>query len=163
MNVANNVHFVAVTEDNHAGAFGYCANRAVEIYLNVKYPAITTRIMSKFIEHVSYGEHTLLFTHGKDSEDMKHGLPRRLDQKTELYINDYIDHFKLGDKYVHLIKGDLHQESNEFGKRFRYKNVLSLYGASKWIHTNFGNSKSGACFEVIEKHTPRVHQHSIVF
>jgi hypothetical protein len=163
MNVTNDIYFSAVTEDNHSGAFGYCANRAVETYLNVKYPTIHTKIMSKFIEHTEYGEHAIMFSHGKDSEDMKQGFPKKLDAKTEAYINDYIDHFQLNKKHCHFVKGDLHQEANEFSKRFRYKNVLSLYGASKWIHTNFGTSKAGACFEVIEKHSPRVHQHSIVF
>ena len=163
MNVTNHIHFVAVTEDNHAGAFGYCANRAIEIYLNVKYPTITTRILSKFIEHIEYGNHAIMLSHGKDSEDMKHGFPKRLDQKTELFIDQYIRYFKLEGKTCHFIKGDLHQESNEFGKQFRYKNVLSLYGASKWIHSNFGVSMAGACFEVLEKHTHRLFQHSITF
>ena len=160
---ANAIHFIAATEDNHAGAFGYCANRAIEIYLNVKYPDIKTRIMSKFIEHEIYGEHCLMFCHGKDSEDRKHGMPLKLDLRTESYINDYIDSFNLHGKYNHFIKGDLHQEANEFGKRFRYKNVLSLYGASKWIHNNFGSNKSGICLEVLEKNSSKLHQHSIVF
>ena len=35
--------------------------------------------------------------------------------------------------------------------RFRYKKVSSLYGSSKWIHTNFGNTKAAVDFEIVPK------------
>jgi hypothetical protein len=36
-------------------------------------------------------------------------------------------------------------------KHFRYKNVPSIYGASKWIMTNYGNTKPGCSFDIFEK------------
>jgi hypothetical protein len=160
--IADSIEFNAISDDNHSGSFGYSANRALEIYLNVKYPEIETKIIRKFIDHTRYGDHVFMLCHGKDREDLKYGLPLHLNDKTEKYITDYIDVHDLKG-HLHFVKGDLHQAASEFGKRFRYRNVMSMYGASKWIHNNFGNTKAGISYEIIEKYSPRVMEYNLVF
>lgn len=162
LNLANSYNYNAVTIDNHSGSFAYCANRAIQIYLNCKYPQIEVRILTKFIEHYTYGNHTFMLCHGKDNEDMKHGMPLKINPKVENYILQYIEYHKLEGK-LHFIKGDLHTSNTELLRKFRYVNVLSLFGASKWIHNNFGNSNSGVSFDVVEKQTDRVFEHKVVF
>ena len=96
--------------------------------------------------------YTILFTHGKDDSDMKYGLPLVLNDKTENYINNYIDYHQIDTrKPIHFIKGDLHQSATQYGKRFRYKNVGSIFGSSKWIHTNFGNTKPICDIDIFEE------------
>lgn len=156
LDLSNEYEILSVTNDNHSGDFGYIVNRAIEIYINVKYPDVKTRLLEKFIETYDYGVHTFMFTHGKDDEDMKHGMPYKLDLKTESYINDFIINHNLLGKYLHFIKGDLHQESSCYGKQFRYRNVLSLYGSSKWIMTNFGNNLPGISAEIVYKNKNKI-------
>lgn len=155
--------FICATNDNHSGAFGYIGNRGVEIYLNARFPDVYTRLSNKFMFHTVYGKHAFIFTHGKDEEDLKHGMPLHLNPKVEEIINAYIDYNKLYDYSVHLVKGDLHQSSTEYGKRFRYKNVMSFYGASKWIHTNFGPGESGIDYEIVYADTNKIVENRLVF
>ena len=130
-NLANNIHAIMQTEDNHAGSFGYITNQALNLYLQTAYPFIKVTIMEKFLEHFDYGKHTFIFTHGKDSEDLKHGLPLFLNEKAENFLNKYIDHHGLGKgRNISIVKGDLHTESMQQAYKFRYRNVLSMYGLS---------------------------------
>lgn len=162
MNGANSYKFISVTNDNHSSDFGYICNRAVEIWLNVKYPEVETRITEKFIEHFHYGEHTFMITHGKDSEHMRYGMPLNLDQKTEMFINTYIDEFRL-DGFLHLVKGDLHQASTNYSRKFRYRNVWSVYGSSDWSQTNFGVNPAGVSTEIVYKNINKVYQDECFF
>ena len=86
---------------------------------------------------------------------MKHGMPKILNDKTELWIKDYIDEHNVKG-CVSFIKGDLHQDSVDFANTFRYRNSLSLYGASAWIHHNFSWNKSGVSFEVVNKNDEEI-------
>lgn len=162
--VAANYHVYSVTEDNHSGDFGYFATRSLEVYLNTAYPQVETRVMEKFMEHFTHGEHTFIITHGKDSEDMKHGFPLVLNDKAENFINKYIKYHNITSPHIHFIKGDLHQESSQETGDFRYRNVLSMFGSSKWMMNNFSSRSKGGCsIEIIEPATSRVFQHSIRF
>lgn len=152
-----NILFVCAANNNHGGDVDYMAMKAFELYLNKEHPTIKTYVSDKFIDHLVISnnndtDYTILFTHGKDDSDMKYGLPLVLNDKTENYINNYIDYHQIDTrKPIHFVKGDLHQSATQYGKRFRYKNVGSIYGSSKWIHTNFGNTKSICDIDVIEK------------
>lgn len=162
LGLANNYAYIAVNDSNHSADFSYCANRAIQIYLNCKYPQVEVKLMTKFIEHYVYGSHTFMLCHGKDKEDMKHGMPLYINPKVENYILQYIEYHKL-EGNLHFIKGDLHNSNSALLRKFRYVNVLSLFGASKWIHNNFGNSNSGCSFDVVEKYSPRILEHKITF
>lgn len=162
--VAANYHAYNLTEDNHAGDFGYYATRALEQYLNLRYPQLKTYTISKFVEHFTYGSHTFILTHGKDSEDMKHGFPLQLNDKAENFIHKYIRYHNIESDNIHFIKGDLHQEASQDTSEFRYRNVLSMFGSSKWMMNNFSATSKGGCsMEVVEKHTHRIFPHRILF
>lgn len=150
--VANNyvIHFI--TDDNHSSIFGWLAARAIQEYVNARYKFIDVIVQDKFIDVYKYGVHNFLFTHGKDEKEMRSGFPKVLDKRTEIYFKDYIDYHNLKGQ-IHVIKGDLHQDCVDFCNRFRYRNVLSLYGASRWIHFNFGWNRAGVSYEVVSKTT----------
>lgn len=162
---ANNYHVYQNANSNHGGDFDYMVNRAIEIYTNTKYPQVETRIFEKFIEHLQYGNHLFMFTHGKDDADMKHGLPLHLNDKVENYLRKYLMYNRIDaqDLRVSLIKGDLHLSASEEAYAFRYRNVLSLFGGSKWIGTNFGPNRPGCSYEVVEKYTERIFEGKIMF
>jgi hypothetical protein len=140
-------------------------SRALEIYVNAKYPYVKTSVQETFIDHIYYGKHVFLLSHGKDTEDMKHGLPLHLNDKTENYINKYLMYNRIDPdvSYVSFIKGDLHKNTSEQSYNFRYRNALSLFGGSKWIGTNFGPTKAGCSFDIVEKNTDRIFEHKILF
>ena len=160
---AKNIYFVATSNSNHSGSFDYTAMRAVEIYLNQKYPEINTFITDKFIDHFIWGNNAIIFSHGKDDEDMKNGLPLVLNPKVENYIKSYIELNSLNKLNVSFISGDLHQAAETYSKTFRYKKVLSQYGSSKWVHTNFGNSPAGLSIDIIDKYEPIIEKIDIFF
>ena len=153
LDLANAIDYNCVGDANHDGDFGYVANRTLEVYFNVKYPEMKVNIFEKYIENFTYGLHTFILLHGKDKEDNKHGLPLDLNDKVETYFNDYIHNASIDSKFIHVVSGDLHQTSINYAKRFRYKKVSSLYGCSKWIQTNFGNSKAAVDFEIVPKYS----------
>jgi hypothetical protein len=163
LNAAKRIEYVACTNCNHSGNFGYAANRLLDIYLSLKYPDIKRTIITKFIDHIQYGQHTFMFTHGKDDKDMKFGLPASLNEKTENYINAYIHYHRIQTPAIHLVKGDLHLSAKQSAKIFRYKNVLSLYGSSKWVQTNFMVNKCGYNYEIVDKYSTSIYENEVIF
>lgn len=163
LNMANSYEFIAQVNDNHGGDFSHIANDTVCKILNLKYPQVKTTIITKFIDYFIYGAHGFMLCHGKDNEDLKNGLPLNPDEKTSNYIKQYIDTHLAKVEFKHFIKGDLHKSNSHTLNWGRYKNVLSLYGASKWIHNNFGNSKGGLCYEIVWKHRNKIFSDEIFF
>lgn len=148
---AQNIFFIATSNSNHGGDFEYGAMKHLETYLNLKYPDIKTYVSYKPLNHFTYGKHAIIFGHGKDDEDMKRGLPLTLNPKVENILADYIRINKLEDYYITVISGDLHQSAETYAKNFRYRKVLSQYGSSKWMHTNFGSGNPGLSTEIFNK------------
>ena len=81
---------------------------------------------------------------------MKNGMPIYLKPETEKYILDYVIFKGIPTTNLHFVKGDLHQASSQEGKHFRYRNVPSIYGSSKWIMTNFNYTKPGCSFDLFK-------------
>lgn len=160
---AKNIYFVATSNSNHGGDFEYGAMRNLETYLNVKYPDIKTYVSYKPYNHFIYGKHCVIFGHGKDDEDMKNGLPLVLNDKVSNVLNDYITVNKLNMYNISFISGDLHQSAETYAKNFRYKKVLSQYGSSKWMHTNFGSGNPGLSLEIFLKNDKVIHKQDIFF
>jgi hypothetical protein len=113
-------------------------------------------IINKFIEHRVYGDHCFIMTHGKDKEQMKSGLPIHLNDRAIRFVMDYIDHYGIDSKYIHVEKGDLHQISYQRVKRFDYRNFPSFAPPSSWIQHNFGDSYSGYSIQVVPKHSNEI-------
>lgn len=155
---AKKIYFVATSNSNHGGDFEYSAMRHLEQYLNLKYPFIKTVVSYKPYNHFIYGQHAIVFGHGKDDEDMKNGLPLTLNDKVSNVLGDYIRVNKLNDYNVTFVSGDLHQSAETYAKNFRYKKVLSQYGSSKWMHTNFGSGSPGLSSEVFVKSSMDVYK-----
>lgn len=164
-NIAVNYHVFQNCNSNHGGDFDYMVNRAIELYLNAVYPWVKTRMLTKFIEHEVYGEHVFLLTHGKDDEDMKHGLPLHLNDKVENYFRKYLMYHNINPQgtNISIVKGDLHMANSQDTYGFRYRNVLSLFGGSKWIGTNFGPNKPGICFDIVDKKSQEIFETKYTF
>lgn len=162
---AENYTVIANACSNHGGIFDYMVARALEIYIKAAYPHVRTHIQEKFLDHVHYGKHVFVFTHGKDTADLKHGLPFHLNDKTENYLNKYLMYNKIDpeSKTISIIKGDLHRDASETTYGFRYRNVLSLFGGSKWVGNNFGPVRPGCSFDVVEETTDRIYEHKLLF
>lgn len=161
--VANKINFYTTTDDNHSGDFLYGAYLALEEFCKWKYPDMTYKMFEKFIGYFQCGIHTFVCTHGKDKEHMKSGMPLCLDAKTETKINEYLDVKKLFHPNIHFIKADLHQSARQSVARFNYKNVYSTYGASAWIHTNFGVGQAGIDYDIVFMDEERVLEGRIKF
>lgn len=151
LDVANLIEVYHLTDSNHGGEFDYFANKCLQEYMNLAFPKIDFNLCEKFLNIVEQDWFTLILTHGKDERDMKNGLPLNLDAKVETYLLDFAISERLDLSNLHVIKGDLHQSNSYMAKHFRYRNVPSVYGASKWIMTNFGNNKPGCSFDLFEK------------
>lgn len=146
----NSIKYYCVGESNHDGDFGYAANLALGAILDST--GIENIIYDKFIGHFNLKNKTYILCHGKDNKDMFKNLPLTLDVKTENFINEYLDFYKLsGD--VTFIKGDLHQSATTYGRRFKYKSVASVFGSSEWIHKNFGNTPAACDYSVVDYNT----------
>jgi hypothetical protein len=155
---AKDIYFIATSNSNHGGDFEYGAIRHLETYLNIKYPNIRTYVSYKPLNHFFYGKHCIIFGHGKDDEDMKSGLPLTLNEKVKNYINDYITVNNLNEYTISFISADLHQSAETYGDNFRYKKVLSQYGSTKWMHTNFGSGSPGLSSEVFVKDKKKIYK-----
>lgn len=149
MNPASNYQFICASNSNHGGDFDYILMRTVSMYLEAKFPDWETHISQKPFDHFEVSGHTIIYGHGKDDKDMRFGFPLNLNDKTENWINDYIDQKGLTG-IIHFVAGDQHQSAHNYGKRFRYRRVMSLYGSSKWIHTNFGSGRPGVSYDIID-------------
>lgn len=148
--VGNVTHHI-ITMDNHSGDFGYICASALKIWTDVALPQVKTCLYYNLLNHFILGNHAFIITHGKDDEDMKNGLPLYLNDKTKSFIQDYIDYHQLNSYFISVIKGDLHNAASELNTKFRYKNVPSLFGGSKWIANNFGICKPGFAMDIIDK------------
>ena len=145
---AKDFKFIATTNDNHSGDFSYFAFRLIFDYIKQVYN-LETSINTQFLNFEQIGRHDIIYTHGKDIKYKKHGLPLNLDNKTEIFIKEFI--MTQGLKYPRLIKGDLHQSSFNRGKWFDYINIASIIGNTTYTTTNFGKNKAGVYFEIFDK------------
>lgn len=149
--LTGNVTHHIITMDNHSGDFGYICASALKTWTDVALPQVKTKIYSNLLNHFILGNHAFIITHGKDDEDMKNGLPLYLNDKTKSFIQDYVDYHQLNSYFISVIKGDLHNAASELNTKFRYKNVPSLFGGSKWIANNFGVCRPGFAMDIIDK------------
>lgn len=161
---AKDYGYTCATNDNHNGFFMYITARALEEYLNAEHPYIKTNVSKKFLFHEEYGIHRFMYTHGKDDRYLKYGFPFQLNEKCNKVITDYIDfhglnkhvNFDQSIAVVHLIKGDLHQSGEQYGRNFRYKNVMSMMGSSSYIQHNYGHGYKGFEAEIVYKNKPKI-------
>jgi len=151
--IANEVIVRNVANDNHSGSFASIANMTIQMLLNRTYSEkdVKFHILNRFMEHFQYGDHTFILTHGKDAKHMFKGLPYNLNDKAVSFINDYIDHYNINTKYIHVEKGDLHRIGYDRTKKFDYRNYMTFAPPSAWVSHNFGDCYSGYSIQTIPK------------
>jgi hypothetical protein len=150
------LRFVSATNDNHAGSFGHIASRAVEIYLNAKFPDVETVVSSDFIFHIQTGRRVHILTHGKNKDSMKFSIPFVLNQQNQGWFENYIRYNKLDrgmnfgeEKYlITAVLGDLHQSKTEILNNFTYKRVMAAVKGTDYSEYNYSKGSGHCGFEI---------------
>lgn len=84
----------------------------------------------------------------KDDKYMKKGLPLNLDPKNQVMIYEWLNDNKFYGDNIHIVKADLHSSNYSSCKRFDYRNVLSLFGASDYSSFNFSRNSYGCSYDL---------------
>ena len=144
----NKMYIYSVKDGNHDGIAGYIATLALINVLNNICPDIDSLLFKDFIGKYEFKGHTYLICHGKDDKFMKKGLPLNLDEKSKVMIYEWLEANDIHGDNVHFIKGDLHSNALNSCKRFDYRNVLSLFGASDYSNYNFSRNSYGVSYDL---------------
>lgn len=153
--ITANLHFISVSESNHGGDLEYASTIALCSILNQK--GIKTTLAKRSIDYIQTDFALFIYLHGKDTTDQFKPFPLTLNEKTENYFLDYLINYNLtGIKNTIIVKGDSHRSNLSKGKKFDYKSVSSLFGSSKWIHSNFGNTPWGCDYSLFNENNHRV-------
>jgi len=150
------IRFVSATNSNHGGHFEYACSRAVEVYLNAKYPDVETIVSNDFIFHVKTGKRVHVILHGKDQEHMMKQVPWILSKDNESWLENYIQYHGLNKhvpfsqelQYITVVVGDLHQSKTEFARRFTYKRVMALSPSNDYSEYNYSKGNGYSGFEI---------------
>lgn len=144
-----------LVEDNHSGVFSYFVSQAIKGILEQRYPnKVKVKTQKKFIDHFKIGKHTIVETHGKDSESLKFGFRPHLDDKQAKKIDHYLKENRLYDgNFIEFSKGDSHLGlfDDSTSTDFQYYNYPAFSPPSQWVKANFSNTKSGFRFFNIKK------------
>ena len=164
--ISENYFVHDIENSNHSGlGMSYMANKALGIYLDAKYPWVFRESVTDMIGGFQYGKHVVIFGHGKDEKFQIRPMPANLNDKTDLYLYDYLQNkgYSPYKDSVTFYKGDLHQHGIQNGKFGRYVNVQSIAGNSDYGDANFGNTKGGALLEILQKESYRISSQPIWF
>ena len=146
--MCNNLKIYSVPCGNHDGNFGYAVSKALLAIINAKYPSIYTEMFEKFYGVYEHKDHKFVICHGKDAQHMKKGLPLNLDEKSKIMIYEWLDSMGIQGDNIHIVKGDLHSNNLNSCKKFDYRNVLSLFGASDYSNYNFSRNSYGVSYDM---------------
>ena len=154
----------SVSNCNHSGDFGWIANKTIQYMIECNgLKNVEFKILERFMEHFPWGDHCFILSHGKDSKHMNRGLPLTLNDRAINFLNDYIDHYNIKSKYIHVEKGDLHQVGYQRTKKFDYRNYMSFAPPSAWVQHNFGETYSGYSLQIIPKYSNEIKHTDIFF
>jgi hypothetical protein len=145
----NKISVFSVSHGNHDGVAAYTAVKALFYKLQLGY-GINCTLFDQFFGNYKIGGHQFVICHGKDSEFMRRGLPINLDDKTKVFIYDWLEERGIKGKNIHIIKGDLHNDNINTSYKIDYRNVLSLFGSSDYAMLNFQRSNHGVSYDVLE-------------
>ena len=146
--LANKVVIYSVPDGNHDGDFGYAASIALKYIVENKFNDVEFILFDTFFGVFEFLGHTYVISHGKDSKFMKRGLPLNLDEKSKVMIYEWLEENNIHGDNIHIVKGDLHSNALNSCKRFDYRNVLSLFGASDYSNYNFSRNSYGVSFDL---------------
>ena len=143
VNITGDVYYKAIGESNHSGDWGWINEICLSNILINNFK-VKCYVSDYPIDYFNHKGNCIIYLHGKDNMNQFKGFPLTLNDKTELYFNNYILENRICQrKDIYVIKGDLHQYAVSTGKAFMYISVASLYGCSNWITANFGKTKWG--------------------
>jgi hypothetical protein len=144
-----------VTDDNHAGSWGYAVAYAFKQIVETKYRHVKVNILTRFISHYFEGKHCFILTHGKDSKHLKFGFKVHADDLTVSKINQYIEENNIDPKqyWIEFSKGDSHQMLWDFcsSDYFDYMNYPAFSPSSNWVQTNYKRGRSGYVIQLINR------------
>jgi len=152
--VAYKIDYYSVATSNHDGTLGYAASRLLVEYFKVKYPGMIATVSEKFIDWVKYGEHIIMYAHGKDQQFMTRNYPLVIDNGLEIKINEFIDYHLPNiapSSNILFVKADLHTSATTYGKKFKYRSVGSIFGSSLHSQLNYGNATPVCEYTIIDK------------
>lgn len=144
----NNISVFSVPCGNHGGTYEYMVNKALLALINVKYPQIQTELFEEFFGIYEHKDNLFVICHGKDEQYMKRGLPLNIDEKSKVMLYEWLDSTGITGDAIHFIKGDLHSNNINSCKKFSYRNVLSMFGASDYSNYNFSRNSYGVSYEM---------------
>jgi hypothetical protein len=151
-NIAKKITVLNVSNDNHAGDFGWQANFGLEQYGSVAWPSIDFINQEEFLGHIVIYDRALITTHGKDKKNRIKGLPLKVNADIESFIMDYVNDRGLNNYKVHVRKGDIHLNDFDSSRmKMSYWNIGSIFGSSDWIMDNFSYTRPSCVLEVIEE------------
>ena len=67
----------------------------------------------------------------------------------KVLIYEWLNDNDLTGDNIRIIKGDLHSNNFNSCKRFDYRNVLSLFGASDYSSFNFSRNSYGVSYDIV--------------
>lgn len=146
--LCSEINVYSVPCGNHGGNFEYMCNKALLASINAKFPNIKTTMWEEFYGTFEQNGHTFVCSHGKDARFCKKGLPLNLDDKSKVMLYEWLDSKGITGNKIHFIKGDLHSNSMNSCRKFTYRNVLSLFGASDYSNYNFSRNAYGVSYDL---------------
>lgn len=149
LNEPKNVFIYSVPCGNHGGILEYAITGSLFNKLTYKY-GVQCVLFDEFFGSYTIGDHTFVIMHGKDEKFMKKGFPLILDDNTKIRIYDWLESQNIRNKYIHIIKGDLHNHAITECYKFDYRNCPSIFGASDYSMLNFQRSHHGVAYEILE-------------
>lgn len=152
--IGQEYHVDEIETSNHSGlGFSYMANQYLSMYLQARFPQVIHHSYLNSIDGISFGEHLIVITHGKEEKFQRRPMPYNIDDKTDLFIYDWASTMGINptEASITLYKGDLHKFGLQMGKFGRYVNIPSIAGRSDYSDINYGNSRPGALLEVYEE------------
>lgn len=146
--MCNEIKVYSVPCGNHDGNFGYMTTKALLAMISKKFPFIYTEMFEQFYGVYEFNNHKFVICHGKDCQHMKKGFPLNCDDKTKVMIYEWLDVNGISGNNIHIVKGDLHSNNLNSCKKFDYRNVLSLFGASDYSNYNFSANSYGMSYDM---------------
>ena len=155
--IAEEICMIDVCNDNHAWDFWEVIFNGINNILEMRnYKKMNRKILTRFMDHEVFWNHCIIFTHWKDAHHMKSNFPLHLNDKVVKLISNYIDHYWITSKYIHVYKWDLHQIGFDKTRKFDYRNFMSFAPPSPWVQHNFWDSYSWYSIEVIPYDTNEI-------
>ena len=146
--LCSKINVYSVPCGNHGGNFEYMCNKALMASINAKFPNVGTTMWEEFYGTFEQSGHTFVCAHGKDDQFCKKGLPLNLDDKSKAMLYEWLDAKGITGTKIHFIKGDLHSNNMNSCRKFTYRNVLSLFGASDYSNYNFSRNAYGVSYDL---------------